>query len=229
MAAWLCRSLLWNAGGGDALGTRFGFPFGSYAFTDMLGVKWFGLVPALIPLAWFNIAVPAFAVASLGFQGRAGRVVAGAVLMLAWDLFADPLMGSRYAFWVWRDPGAYYGIPFSNFAGWFLVGLLAMTWIDGLSWSRIAGIRRTPFLLHYAASLLMALGLALVFGMGRAIATCSALLLALEVCRRINRAPMHRVNECEQTQATAARGAERRSRPWRNEFSVETHSAERGS
>jgi uncharacterized membrane protein len=189
----------------ECMGTRFGIPFGSYAFTDMLGIKWFGLVPALIPLAWFNIAVPAFVVASLGFPGRAGRVVAGAALMLAWDLFADPLMGSRYAFWGWRDPGVYYGIPLSNFAGWFLVGLLAMTWIDGFSWSRIHGKCRTPFALHYAVSLLLALGLAVVFRMGLALATCSALLLALEVCRRIDRAPMHRVNEREQTPVTAAR------------------------
>ena len=132
----------------ESAGAGLGLLFGSYRFTDMLGFRWFGLVPALIPLAWFNIAVPSFVGASLAFPSRAGRVVGGASLMLAWDLCTDPVMGHRYPFWVWRDPGGYYGIPVSNFAAWFLMGLLTVAWLDRRSWSRVDVESGRPFLAH---------------------------------------------------------------------------------
>src|SRR5262249_16923758 len=59
----------------EIAGAKFGFLFGSYTFTDVLGFRLFGLVPALIPLAWFNISMPAFAVASLILPRRVELVV----------------------------------------------------------------------------------------------------------------------------------------------------------
>ena len=169
----------------ESAGVGLGVLFGAYYFTDMLGFQWFGLVPALIPLAWFNIAVPSFVAASLAFPSRAGRVIGGASLMLAWDLCADPVVGRHYPFWIWHDPGGYYGIPLSNFASWFLIGLLAMASLDRLSWTRVDEESGRPFLAHYGASLFMALGLALIYRMGLAVLLCSALLLAVQGGRRL--------------------------------------------
>jgi len=169
----------------ESVGVSSGLLFGSYRFTDMLGFKWFGLVPALIPVAWFNIAVPSFVAASLAFPSRGGRLMGGATLMLAWDLCTDPLMGHRYSFWVWLHPGWYYGIPFSNFAGWFVMGLLVMAWLDRCSWLRVDEDRRRPFLAHYGVTLFMALGLVLIYRMSLAVVLCAALLLAVQRGRRL--------------------------------------------
>ena len=147
----------------ECAGAGLGWLFGSYHFTDLLGFRWFGLVPALIPLAWFNLAVPSFVTASLAFPSRAARILGGVSLMLGWDLCTDPLLGHRYPFWVWSDPGGYYGIPLSNFAGWFLMSLLAMALLDRLSWTRVQEEGSRPFLAHYGASLFMALGLAVIY------------------------------------------------------------------
>jgi uncharacterized membrane protein len=169
----------------EFVGVTSGLVFGAYHFTDMLGVKWFAVVPALIPLAWFNIAVPAYVAASGAFGGRVGRVVGGAALMLAWDLCTDPLMGHRYAFWIWYQPGGYYGIPVSNFVGWFLTGLVAMAFLDRCSWCRADQKSGRPFCAHYAINLFAALGLVVILRMTFAVLVCGGLLLALQASRRL--------------------------------------------
>ena len=50
------------------------------------------------------------------------RVPVAAAALTAWDLMLDPRM-VREAYWVWPQGGRYEGVPASNFAGWFVVGL----------------------------------------------------------------------------------------------------------
>ena len=49
--------------------------------------------------------------------------VVGAVALASWDLFLDPQMVA-WGVWRWDEPGAYFGIPLLNFAGWLLVAAL---------------------------------------------------------------------------------------------------------
>jgi putative membrane protein len=39
------------------------------------------------------------------------------------DLVIDPA-AVHAGFWIWENPGLYYGIPISNFIGWALTGLI---------------------------------------------------------------------------------------------------------
>ena len=41
--------------------------------------------------------------------------------MVMWDLTVDPISSTLQGLWVWTTPGAYFGVPISNFFGWFLV------------------------------------------------------------------------------------------------------------
>jgi putative membrane protein len=47
-----------------------------------------------------------------------------AALLTATDLLIDPLGSGALGFWRWSTPGLYFGVPLSNFVGWFLVSLL---------------------------------------------------------------------------------------------------------
>jgi putative membrane protein len=49
--------------------------------------------------------------------------VAAAGWMTAIDLVIDPLAVTTLNYWSWEGTGPYYGIPWSNFAGWFVVSL----------------------------------------------------------------------------------------------------------
>lgn len=115
----------------EHLGTTTGFPFGRYAYTGALRPQVAG-VPAIVPLAWFAMAVPAreAAHAALGDRSSAlGRVALGAAALTAWDLFLDPQMVGE-GYWRWVRQGRYRGIPVSNFVGWFATSLAVMAVLE---------------------------------------------------------------------------------------------------
>ena len=115
----------------ERIGTRTGWPFGGYGYTGVLRPE-VGGVPAIVPAAWFAMAVPAreAAHAALGHRSsRATRIVLGAAALTAWDLFLDPQMVGE-GYWSWRRRGRYRGIPFSNYVGWMLTGLGVMALLE---------------------------------------------------------------------------------------------------
>lgn len=122
-----------GAWGVEALGTATGLPFGIYHYTPALQPQ-LGGVPVVIPLAWFMMLLPAWAVADAildGHRSRGGATwrfrllhagLAG-LAFTAWDLYLDPQMVAR-ELWVWDSPGGYFGIPWTNFAGWWVAAAL---------------------------------------------------------------------------------------------------------
>ncbi len=117
--------------GVEALGLVTGFPFGSYAYTHVLQPRLAG-VPALIPLAWFMMLAPAWAVAEailVGWRQRLGsryvplHAIFAGLAFTAWDLYLDPQMVAR-GLWAWDSPGGYFGIPWVNFLGWWFTASL---------------------------------------------------------------------------------------------------------
>ncbi|MGQ9768093.1 MAG: carotenoid biosynthesis protein [Anaerolineae bacterium] len=117
----------------EALGVATGLPFGDYHYTDALQPQ-LGSVPVIIPLAWFMMLLPAWAVADAILDGtgiknhprRVGRLTHAAVTGLAftaWDLYLDPQMVAR-SLWVWEKSGGYFGVPLTNFGGWWLAATL---------------------------------------------------------------------------------------------------------
>ncbi len=115
----------------ERIGTRTGLPFGRYAYTDALRPHIAG-VPAIVPLAWFAMAVPAreAAHATLGRRSTPlTRTLAGSAALTAWDLFLDPQMVGE-GYWVWVRRGLYRGIPLGNFVGWFVTGLGVMAILE---------------------------------------------------------------------------------------------------
>ena len=115
----------------ERVGTATGVPFGRYEYTGALRPQ-LGHVPALVPLAWFAMAVPAREVAHAvaGARSTAGtRVFVGAAALTAWDLFLDPQMVGE-GYWVWARRGVYRGIPLGNYLGWFVTGLGVMAILE---------------------------------------------------------------------------------------------------
>lgn len=117
----------------EYVGHTTGFPFGDYFYTANLQPQ-IGGVPLLVPLAWLMMIPPAWAVAQIlvpNFARRRWLFIGVAMLAFtAWDLYLDPQMVS-WGIWVWPEPGAYtyFGIPWTNYAGWLLVSGLMTTLI----------------------------------------------------------------------------------------------------
>lgn len=125
----------------ECVGVATGKVYGPYHYTDKLGPKFLGLVPLLIPVAWFMMTYPSFVIAhkvAPSFKStwlwRLFVAGVGALVMTAWDLVMDPMMVAG-DHWIWEEPGAYFGIPIQNYLGWWLTTFITF-WLF-LSLARI--------------------------------------------------------------------------------------------
>jgi uncharacterized membrane protein len=128
----------------ELLGTSTGFPFGHYSYLNGLGYKVAGLVPFTIPLSWFYLGLSSFLLARSGLGAGGGQarygwarslaaVLLGSVLLTSWDFVLDPAMSqTALPFWYWHQPGAFFGMPYQNFAGWLGTGIVFMGTALGL-------------------------------------------------------------------------------------------------
>ena len=110
----------------ESVGVATGWVYGPYHYTDKLGPKFLGLVPLLIPVAWFMMTYPSCVIAKYLVPAMRNKWVwrllvaaLGGLIMTAWDLAMDPMMVAG-GHWVWEQPGAYFGIPLQNYWGWWL-------------------------------------------------------------------------------------------------------------
>jgi putative membrane protein len=114
----------------ENIGVRTGFPYGHYYFTELMGPR-LSVVPIFLGLAYVGMGYLSWTLARLILGGirdplTGSRVVTvplvAALVMVAWDLSQDPVWGTILHLWIWRDGGAYFGVPVTNFLGWYLEG-----------------------------------------------------------------------------------------------------------
>ena len=172
----------------ELLGTTFGIPFGAYSYSAVLAPMWLDRVPAGIPLSWFYMAVPSYAIARslVKSQSIAQRIALASFILLAWDLALDPAMSSATKYWEWGESGPYYGMPLLNLFGWYVTGIVLMAaltllksdkWIDELPVSWLSGF--------YGANLLLALGICAAAGYWMAILLTMAVLGIVMIAGRV--------------------------------------------
>ena len=104
-----------------------GFPFGHYHYTDVLGPKLF-LVPLVIGPAYFSTGYLAWVLSTVligdvrressAFTTFAVPFIAS-FLMVVWDLCFDPTSSTIRHAWIWEQGGGYFGVPLTNYLGWF--------------------------------------------------------------------------------------------------------------
>jgi uncharacterized membrane protein len=116
----------------ESLSLRTGFPFGHYYFTDLMGPKVLQ-VPVLLVLAYLGIGYCSgvLAVVLLGYRSKPLTKVemftlacVASFIMMAWDLSMDAIWSTLDRAWIWRDGGMFFGVPLSNFVGWYFTAFL---------------------------------------------------------------------------------------------------------
>ena len=114
----------------ESAGVATGVVYGGYRYTERLGPMFLGLVPCIIPLAWFMMVYPSLVIALRVVPSRGKRLVwvvlvagVGALAMTDWDLVLDPIM-ARFGYWTWEAGGAYFGVPLQNYVGWWLTAFI---------------------------------------------------------------------------------------------------------
>jgi len=150
---------------------HWGVPYGDYFYIPTTADRelWVAGVPFMdslsyVFLSYCSYAMALFVLSPIAVGGkelfiletrplrRSRRVlVLGACLFVLLDIIIDPiaLQGHRWflgQIYGYREPGLYFGIPLSNFAGWLIVGLVLIgtlqlldrfSGLDGQGWNRM--------------------------------------------------------------------------------------------
>jgi putative membrane protein len=112
----------------EALSVYMGFPFGNYHYT-MPGPRIME-VPLIIMPAYFGMGYMAWTISNI-LNGQNGKRLKGvrvfivpviaSFIMVMWDVVMDPVAATINKVWIWEDGGSYFGVPISNYLGWFFV------------------------------------------------------------------------------------------------------------
>lgn len=112
----------------EALSIATGFPYSGYHYSEILGPQLLGF-PIMVMIGYGVIAYVFWAVAG-AITGNYTNELKGANIVLmpiiaaalftSWDYVFDPIMASINKAYIWDEPGAYFGVPFANFMGWYL-------------------------------------------------------------------------------------------------------------
>ena len=128
---------------------HYGFPFGEYLYIPATRNRelWVAGVPLMDSLSYVFLAYASYCLAltALGrgrweglrfhledeaaLQKSRRTLILGAVLMVTLDIIIDPVALRGYRWFLgqiygYPEGGVYFGVPLSNFAGWFLVALV---------------------------------------------------------------------------------------------------------
>ena len=122
-----------------------GFPFGFYRYTELTRGQelYIAGVPLFDSLSFTFLAYAAYCLARWTLVGRGAPSTVRAVLtgffMMMLDVVIDPaaVRGDRWFLgdlFAYPGGGVYFGVPLSNFAGWWLVGALGVMVYE--AWAR---------------------------------------------------------------------------------------------
>ncbi len=117
----------------EFVGVFTGYPYGHFEYGVDLGPMLAGHVPAALPLFFLPLVMNAYLLCLLLLGSRADRVVIRLpvviVAVIGLDLALDPAAVSL-GFWAYDAGGAYYDVPWTNYAGWVLSATVAVTVLD---------------------------------------------------------------------------------------------------
>jgi uncharacterized membrane protein len=118
----------------ENIGSLTGFPFGRYHFEVDAGLPHIGIIPMIVGPLWFGGGYFSWVVACVLLDDADRRLdrtfnllalpTVAAFVMTQWDLVVDPPNSTIAKVWIWHDGGAMFGVPLSNYLGWFLTSWL---------------------------------------------------------------------------------------------------------
>jgi putative membrane protein len=118
----------------EYLGVHTGRVFGPYYYNPSAkvnGFLWAG-VPPLVTFSYISMGYCSYVLSRIIF-GKLGKLtgsaiagvpIVAAMIMTMWDMSFDPIASYVNKIYTWYEGGAYFGVPFRNFTGWFLESLI---------------------------------------------------------------------------------------------------------
>ncbi|MCU4717821.1 bisanhydrobacterioruberin hydratase [Halapricum hydrolyticum] len=162
-AAFALAAVTAYAFGIEMLGVSTGWPYGAFEYGIDLGPMLLGLVPIGLPVFFFPLVLNSYLLdlLLLGEKARSTsvRLLAVIATVLLMDLVLDPA-AVGLGFWMYEGGGAYYGVPWSNYAGWVLSATVSVVLFDVAfdTEALFARLRSCPFMLDDLVSFVILWG-----------------------------------------------------------------------
>jgi putative membrane protein len=102
----------------EVVGTNTGFPFGEYAYSDILGPGLFG-TPVMIGVLWWVLIRSAYDLMDYITSSVLFKSLLTGLSMVSLDLLIEPV-AIELNFWQWTEPI----VPIENYFAWFLCSAL---------------------------------------------------------------------------------------------------------
>jgi len=124
----------------EYVGVVYGWVFGPYYYSSSMS-SLLGIMAIETPFSWALIIYISYRLAAILISGSVNGEIAPsqpkwrAICLTAWlsvisglcamniDMILDPVAVTQGA-WTWIGGGSYFGVPLSNFAGWFMVAFI---------------------------------------------------------------------------------------------------------
>ena len=142
-----------------------GFPFGFYTHTPAMGPKLF-LVPIVIGPFYFGVCYIVWTLTEMivGQPAPSRRLdcliaapIVAALIVTGFDMCVDPIGATIQRHWIYANGGGYFGVPLSNYIGWFINAWAIFQCFALFLAKRTATSAATPPAYWYEASILWAL------------------------------------------------------------------------
>lgn len=109
--------------GFETLSIYTGFPYSTFEYGNNFGYKLFNVTPWTVFFGWTPLVIATTSLAMRITKKYTAIILISALLLVIFDLVFDPIATAE-TFWIWDSTGLYYGVPFQNFIGWFITGLI---------------------------------------------------------------------------------------------------------
>jgi putative membrane protein len=128
-----------------------GSPFDQYHYTNFFHAPMIGRVPLDVGVLYFGMGYTAWVIGNILLDKADARLgqrfnlfalpVVAAFVLAMWDVVLDPTSSTIHHVWIWHNSGGYFGVPLTNFLGWYVVGYL---FFQGFALYLAARSRHTP-------------------------------------------------------------------------------------
>lgn len=108
-----------------------GFPFGHYHYStaNVLAIRLYK-APLFMAIGYFSTAYPSWVIANIILDRpdknpgsnyfRFALPTIASFILVVWDMVLDPCASTIDGAYIWHEGGGFFGVPLSNFLGWYL-------------------------------------------------------------------------------------------------------------
>lgn len=108
-----------------------GFPFGHYHYStaNVLAIRLYK-APLFMAIGYFSMAYPSWVIANILLDRpdnnprsnyfRFALPAIASFILVMWDIVLDPCASTIDKAYTWHEGGGFFGVPLSNFLGWYL-------------------------------------------------------------------------------------------------------------